>query len=595
MRTLVQIVVLVIFVLVTGPASMASPMAISPSLGTAKSFAVLAGTAITNVPTSAISGDVGLSPAAGSNYGAGFSIADMVTGTIYAVDATGPAGSVVNPGLLTTAKTDLVAAYDALAAAAQPCITSYAGTKDLVGLSLVPGVYCAGAFTLSGVLTLTGTITDVWIFQSADTLITAPGGVAKVQFLDKRSSACNVWWWVASSATLDTNTAFKGNILALTSITMNTGATIDGRVLARNGAVTMQSNTISICALTPSGATTQIHNDANHAVITSAPIGTIVHDTAAITGTVGITPTGIVTFTVYTNQTCAGGGAFAGAVPLDGAGVADPSNTSTLTSAGLSYIAQYGGDTNYTAATGPCEILSPLAIVPSITTLIHDASHTPVNSAPISTTVHDEATVSGTVGIPTGTVDFTVYTDQICSAGATAAGTVALVVGVAHPSNTAILSDTGLSFLAHYNGDANYSAADGPCEVLVAIPTAVELLYFQANPLNDQQVELKWATAVEIDNFGFNLYRANVDDLDVALAGLPIHFEPAVTQGSGSGATYVYIDTAPYAGPWWYWLSDVDTKGRETFHTTPIKITVQPNGSLQYHIYLPFIAMGNGN
>ena len=85
----------------------------------------------------------------------------------------------------------------------------------------------------------------------------------------------------------------------------------------------------------------------------------------------------------------------------------------------------------------------------------------------------------------------------------------------------------------------------------ICSPTAVELLYFRADRWSDQQVQLEWATALEVDNFGFNLYRADVNDL--AHASL-IHFEPAVTQGSSSGATYVYVDTAPYAGPWWYWL-----------------------------------------
>ena len=120
--------VIIITVLLAGLASAAAPAAIAPTLGMADSFAVLAATAITNNPTSAISGDVGLSPAAGSNY-AGLTILDMVTGTIYAVDASGPAGSVVNPVLLTTAKTDLVAAYDALAS--QTCDTTYAGTKPI--------------------------------------------------------------------------------------------------------------------------------------------------------------------------------------------------------------------------------------------------------------------------------------------------------------------------------------------------------------------------------------------------------------------------------------------------------------------------------
>ena len=65
-----------------------APDATSPTLGAANNFALLAGTALTNIPTSTITGDVGLSPAAGSNY-AGLT-ALQVTGTIYAVDATGP-------------------------------------------------------------------------------------------------------------------------------------------------------------------------------------------------------------------------------------------------------------------------------------------------------------------------------------------------------------------------------------------------------------------------------------------------------------------------------------------------------------------------
>lgn len=212
--------------------------ATAPTLGTANSFSILAGTAITNIPTSSIGGDTGLSPAAGSNY-AGLTNVE-VTGEIYAVDVTGPAGSINNPGLLTTAKADLVSAYDALSAGDNAtCTTTYAGVKSLTGETLVPGIYCADAFTLSGTLTLNGTASDVWIFRSASTLITS--GTANVA----GGNACNVWWKVESSATLGTNTSFVGNILALTSIGMNTGATLNGRILARNGAVTLDQNTIT--------------------------------------------------------------------------------------------------------------------------------------------------------------------------------------------------------------------------------------------------------------------------------------------------------------------------------------------------------------
>ncbi len=588
-RSIARLVALTIIVSLAALPSAAAPTATSPPLNTADSFVVLAGTAITDIPTSAITGDVGLSPGAGSNY-AGLTAAE-VTGTIYAVDASGPAGSVVNPALLTTAKTDLVAAYGALAG--QGCDTTYGGVQDLVGLTLVPGVYCADAFELSGTLTLNGANTDVWVFKSASTLITS--GTANV-VLSTGGVPCDVWWQVGSSATLGTNTSLAGNILALTSISLATGANLDGRALAQNAAVTMDSNTITlpICALAVPVITTEIH-DNDHVEVIFAQIDTVVHDMATVAGTQGITPTGTVTFTVYANPTCAAPGTFAGAVPLNGLGVADPSYTATLTSAGLSYLAHYSGDATYDPADGPCEVLVAPGM-PRITTAIHDANNAEVFAAPVGTMVHDTATVTGTLGTPTGTVTFTVYANQACSAPGTFAGAVQLDgLGVADPSYTATLTSAGLSYLAHYSGDATYDPADGPCEVLRALPTAVELLYFQANPLSGQQVQLKWATALEVDNFGFNLYRANVNDVAVARAGGPVHFEPAVTQGSGSGATYAYVDTVPTAGPWWYWLSDVDTHGLETFHGTPINTTVQSGLSLPFHVYMPLAAIGSGH
>src|SRR5687767_11142289 len=103
----------------------------SPTLGAADSFAVLAATEITNVPTSDISGDVGLSPAAGSNY-AGLTCAE-VDGTIYTVNDAGPPCRVVAPGLLTGAQASNTAAFGALIAAGNGiCDTPYgAVTKDL--------------------------------------------------------------------------------------------------------------------------------------------------------------------------------------------------------------------------------------------------------------------------------------------------------------------------------------------------------------------------------------------------------------------------------------------------------------------------------
>src|SRR5256885_11667239 len=72
------------------------------NLGSTAKFAVLAGSLISNVPGSAITGDVGLSPSAGSMI-TGFG-ENEITGTVYTVDETGPAGSVPAASDLTTAK-----------------------------------------------------------------------------------------------------------------------------------------------------------------------------------------------------------------------------------------------------------------------------------------------------------------------------------------------------------------------------------------------------------------------------------------------------------------------------------------------------------
>jgi len=123
---------------------------------------------------------------------------------------------------------------------------------------------------------------------------------------------------------------------------------------------------------------------------------------------------------------------------------------------------------------------------------------------------------------------------------------------------------------------------------LPCAPTAVELLYFRAEPLSDRQMNLKWATAVELDNFGFNLYRAPVNDKTQSSL---VHFEPAAAQGGVAGATYSYVDTAPDDGTWWYWLADVDTQGREAFHA-PINALAHSGTGSPFRIYLPMAFNG---
>lgn len=92
-------------------------------------------------------------------------------------------------------------------------------------------------------------------------------------------------------------------------------------------------------------------------------------------------------------------------------------------------------------------------------------------------------------------------------------------------------------------------------------PTAIQLKSFRARVLDSKEVKLTWETAAEIDNYGFNLYRSQ--DRGTTSAEL-VHFEPAA--GGTAGHRYQFSDVLPQSGTWYYWLSDVDTSGKETFH-----------------------------
>ncbi len=205
-------------------------------LGTAQPFAVLGGSAVTCVVSSAVTGDLGISPNGVASI-TGYPVPPCtVTGTIHAAD-----------GVALTAKNDLVTAFNTLAG--QACTQILTG-QDLgtVG-TLTPGVYCfATSAQLTGTLTLDaqGDPNAVFIFKVGSTLTTASASTVSV-INGVADSACGVSWQVGSSATLGTTTTFLGNIVALTSITSNGGANITGRALARNGAASLSGDVNNVC------------------------------------------------------------------------------------------------------------------------------------------------------------------------------------------------------------------------------------------------------------------------------------------------------------------------------------------------------------
>lgn len=218
----------------------------TPLLGSdLASFTVLGATTVTNVPTSTIVGNVGVWSSGGANAITGFlsspgvAVSDpqVTGGNVHAGTTAGTPNAMLAQAQLTTA-------INNLGSLGPGTILSL---PDLVGLTLFPGVYTvpAGTTNLSGALTLDGqgNANAAWVFQMPSTLITSPNSVVNVI---NTGSGAGVYWNVGSSATIDTNTTFLGNILAFATITMNTTATdLCGKALAETGAVNLQQNSLS--------------------------------------------------------------------------------------------------------------------------------------------------------------------------------------------------------------------------------------------------------------------------------------------------------------------------------------------------------------
>jgi hypothetical protein len=208
------------------------------NLRLAGSFVILSKTGITDVYASAIVGNVGTSPITGAAL---LLACDEVDGTIYTVNAAGPACEVINPALLTAAISDMQTAYTDAAGRKTPNATEL-GAGNINGMTIVPGLYkWSSSVQIPIVVTLSGGPNDVWIFQVAGNL--TEGNGAQV-ILKGGAQAKNIFWQVAGQTTLGTTANFKGVVLCQTLIAMKTGAVMSGRALAQT-AVTLEMNAVT--------------------------------------------------------------------------------------------------------------------------------------------------------------------------------------------------------------------------------------------------------------------------------------------------------------------------------------------------------------
>jgi hypothetical protein len=210
------------------------------NLGSAARFAILSNSDLTDIPTSAITGDVGIYPGARSNITGfvltpdgtnTFSTSPEVTGQVFAAD-----DAVPTPAMLIAAKTDAVAAYADAVAAVRGTPTSISG--NINGLTLVPGLYQSGTsieISPGGFLYLDaqGDANAVFVIRSATSITTESTSEVVLQ---GNANAANIFWSAGSAVTLGTNSKMKGTIIASTSISLLTGARLDGRALIQSAA-----------------------------------------------------------------------------------------------------------------------------------------------------------------------------------------------------------------------------------------------------------------------------------------------------------------------------------------------------------------------
>jgi len=300
-------------------------------------FVVLAETQITEADTTgSINGNIGLS---GTGTGIHVTCA-QVTGTIYAVDASGPLPCAVNNAtLVNQAVSDMLTSYTD-AANRIPVPTgpnlnpgvAYSSGYNIGGMTLPPGLYKFGigktAFINTDV-TLSGSASDVWIFQCGADLQVATGVHI---ILAGGANANNIFWQVSSAAVLDTTSVFNGTILAGTSITMNTGSTMNGRALAQ-AQVTFDGTGAALPVTAP-------------LIVVQQPAGTSLVNNAA-TNNFGSVVVGTNTSHIFTITNNGSANLTVSGITIDGV------NLAMFTVTNLIATVSPGGSTNFTVRFTP--------------------------------------------------------------------------------------------------------------------------------------------------------------------------------------------------------------------------------------------------
>ncbi|MFT4644702.1 MAG: hypothetical protein ACI8ZX_001108 [Planctomycetota bacterium] len=543
------------------------------NLGTAANFVLFTTSgAVGNIGNSHVTGDVG-------------TFAGAITGfsNIDGVNHNGDATTI-------NASADLITAYNQLNIATP---TFFPGPLLGYGQRFFAGVYsipAAATLTNCLILDAQGDSSAIFIIQIQGAFSTGPS--AKVRLING-ASACNVFWKVEGAISMGSGTLMRGNLVTNNgAIHISVGDTLEGRALSIAGAITMDGT----LAFIPKGFGSAIHTGPN-----APTLGSIINYSL-------FSSNGIVTDNGLSNLAGDVGtnlGSTSDYNPFKVAGTIHsiPDTSTLLCSSDLNNVYNqlnslpYDIELLYPTKFGNNLVLTPHVYIMNAAAVLTDTLYLDaqgnangvfvikINGA-LTTSTHarvkliNQAQSKNIFWLINGAATINNYSvirgTVICNNAASILNVGASIDGAIFTTNGNITTTSNTIRKLNITS-TNLSNITCDCPVISTLP--IELLSFTGE-CDNQNIELEWRTASEINNDYFSIEQS-IDGINWQLV--------AKVDGAGNSTSinnYSYIDVRQYNDISYYRLKQTDFNGEfnysaiiaiEKCEEDLVKLAIYPN------------------